>query len=111
MVDLGRLRGGGFVVIGRAGMDLYADPPGTALEDAGRFDAALGGSAGNIAVGLVKLECEAALVSCLSDDAVGRWCLAQLRPGASIAAICASWAARRALRWPWWTPMATRPKE
>ena len=78
MVDLGRLRGGGFVVIGRAGMDLYADPPGTALEDAGRFDAALGGSAGNIAVGLVKLGCEAALVTCLSDDAVGRWCLAQL---------------------------------
>ena len=78
MPDLSRLRGRGFVVVGRAGMDLYADPPGTPLEEAQRFDAALGGSSANIAAGLVKLGCDAALVSCLSDDAVGRWCLGQL---------------------------------
>ena len=78
MMDLSRLRGRGFVVIGRAGMDLYADPPGTPLERATRFEAALGGSAANIAAGLCKLGCEAALVTCLSEDAVGRWCLGQL---------------------------------
>ena len=78
MPDLSRLRGRGFVVVGRAGMDLYADPPGTPLEEAQRFDATLGGSSANIAAGLVKLGCDAALVSCVSDDAVGRWCLGQL---------------------------------
>lgn len=47
MKDLARLHGKGFLVIGRAGMDLYADPPGTRLEDALQFTAALGGSSAN----------------------------------------------------------------
>ena len=37
------------LVMGRAGMDLYPDPPGTRIEDAAQMTAALGGSAGNIA--------------------------------------------------------------
>jgi 5-dehydro-2-deoxygluconokinase len=78
MADLGRLRGGKFLVIGRAGMDLYADPPGTRIEAATRFTTALGGSAANIAVALVRQGCGAALVTCVSDDAVGRYCMAQL---------------------------------
>ena len=60
-----------FLVVGRAGMDLYADPPGVEIEAAGRFVAALGGSAANIAVALVRQGCEAALVSAVSVDAVG----------------------------------------
>lgn len=63
-----------FLVLGRAGMDLYADPPGTRAEEAERFVSHLGGSAANIAVALVKLGAEASLVTCLSDDAVGRFC-------------------------------------
>jgi 5-dehydro-2-deoxygluconokinase len=59
-------------------MDLYADPPGTRVQDAGRFTAALGGSSANIAVALVRQGCRAALVSTLSDDAVGEFCLAEL---------------------------------
>lgn len=78
MADLSRLGGRSFLVLGRAGMDLYADPPGTRMEDALRFTAALGGSAANIAVALVRLGCRAALLTCVSDDAVGRYCLAQL---------------------------------
>lgn len=78
MADLARLSGRNFLVIGRAGMDLYADPPGTRTEDATRFTAALGGSSANIAVALTRQGCKAALLTCVSDDAVGRFCLNQL---------------------------------
>lgn len=78
MADLARLSGGNFVVIGRAGMDLYADPPGTRLEEVTRFTTALGGSSANIAAALTRQGCRAALVTCVSDDAVGRFCLNQL---------------------------------
>lgn len=62
-----------FVVFGRAGMDMYADPIGTKSEHAELFRADLGGSSANICAGLVKLGCEAALVTSISDDAVGRF--------------------------------------
>jgi 5-dehydro-2-deoxygluconokinase len=78
MAGLARLSGRNFLVIGRAGMDLYADPPGTRVEEATRFTTALGGSSANIAVALVRQGCRAALVTCVSDDAVGRFCLNQL---------------------------------
>lgn len=73
-----RMRLNRFVVLGRVGMDLYADPPGTRIEDARAFVSAIGGSAGNIAVALARQGAGAALVSCVSDDAVGRYCLAEL---------------------------------
>ncbi len=72
------LKGNRHLVLGRAGMDLYADPPGTQIPDATRFVAHLGGSAANIAVALARHEAKAALLTRLSDDAVGRFCLAQL---------------------------------
>ena len=78
MADLSRLAGRRFLIIGRAGMDLYADPPGTTVEEATRFVAHLGGSSANIAVALVRQGCGAALLTSVSDDAVGRFCLAQL---------------------------------
>ncbi|MCU0903346.1 MAG: 5-dehydro-2-deoxygluconokinase [Tabrizicola sp.] len=78
MADLSRLAGRRLLVIGRAGMDLYADPPGTKVEEATRFVAHLGGSSANIAAALVRQGCEAALLTCVADDAVGRFCLAQL---------------------------------
>lgn len=73
-----RFRLNRFAVLGRCGMDLYADPPGTRIEQATRFTAALGGSAGNIAAALARQGARTALVSCVSDDAVGRFCLAEL---------------------------------
>jgi 5-dehydro-2-deoxygluconokinase len=67
-----------FVVLGRAGLDLYADPIGTRIEAAAGFVAHLGGSAANIAVALARQGSKAALISRVSDDAVGHFCLAQL---------------------------------
>jgi 5-dehydro-2-deoxygluconokinase len=67
-----------FLVLGRAGMDLYADPPGARTEEAMRFTSALGGSAANIAAGIVRLGGAASLVTTLSDDAVGRYVSRQL---------------------------------
>ncbi|WP_255465880.1 5-dehydro-2-deoxygluconokinase [Salipiger sp. IMCC34102] len=78
MTDILDRDGAGFLIIGRAGMDLYADPPGTTIETATAFTAALGGSSANIAAGLCRQGMRAALVTCVSDDAVGRFCLAQL---------------------------------
>lgn len=74
-----RMRLNRFVVLGRVGMDLYADPPGTRIEQAQRFTTAIGGSAGNIAVALARQGAQAILLSCVSDDAVGRYCLAELQ--------------------------------
>ncbi|MCB1358529.1 MAG: 5-dehydro-2-deoxygluconokinase [Maritimibacter sp.] len=67
-----------FVVLGRVGMDLTAEPIGVATPEATGMMVSMGGSSANIAAGLVKLGCEAALVTCVSDDAVGRYCLNQL---------------------------------
>ena len=67
-----------FVILGRVGMDLYADPPGARIEEARAFTTAIGGSAGNIAVALARQGCQAALLTCVSDDAVGRYCMGQL---------------------------------
>lgn len=67
-----------FLIIGRAGMDFYADPPGTRTEEAKQFVSHLGGSSANIAVGLTKQGGKAALVTSVSDDAIGRFCINQL---------------------------------
>lgn len=68
-----------FLVLGRAGLDLYADPPGTRTEDALMFSAALGGSAANIAAGIARLGGHADLVSMVSNDAVGRYTTNELK--------------------------------
>ena len=70
---------------GRAGMDLYADPPGTRTEEAQSFTSALGGSAANIAAGIVRLGGKASLVTTVSDDAVGRYMRRVERYGIDIA--------------------------
>jgi 5-dehydro-2-deoxygluconokinase len=66
------------LVLGRAGMDMYADPPGTRIAAATRFMPALGGSAANIAVALVRQGQAANLLTVVSDDAVGDYVLAEL---------------------------------
>lgn len=77
-MDSKRLLARNFLVIGRAGMDFYPMPVGCKTEDATEFVAALGGSSANICVALVKQGCKASLVTRVSDDAVGRFCLNQL---------------------------------
>lgn len=60
-------------------MDMYADPPGAKVEEAEHFYTSLGGSSANICVALCKLGGQATLVTCVSDDAIGRYCLNQLK--------------------------------
>lgn len=67
-----------FAVLGRVGLDLYADPPGTTVEAARAFFPAIGGSAGNIAVALARQGSPADLITRVSDDAVGRYCRGEL---------------------------------
>lgn len=78
MADLARLKGRNFVIVGRAGMDFYPDPPGTKTEHATRFFACLGGSSANIGVAITRLGGRAALVTCVSDDAIGRFAMNEL---------------------------------
>ncbi|MDF1607392.1 5-dehydro-2-deoxygluconokinase [Hoeflea sp. YIM 152468] len=72
------IRARNFLVIGRVGMDLSPDPAGTRTRDATSMMVAMGGSSANIAAGLVKFGCKAALLTKVSDDAVGWYCLNQL---------------------------------
>ncbi len=74
-----RLQRKQFLSIGRAGIDFYPEPPGTETEHATNFSAHVGGSAGNIAIALVKLGCQCELVTCFSDDAIGRFTTNKLR--------------------------------
>ena len=78
-MGLDSLKKNSFLVVGRAGLDLYAEPPGTCMEDAEHFYATVGGSAANIAVGIVRQGGQAALLTCVSDDAVGRSTIKKLK--------------------------------
>jgi 5-dehydro-2-deoxygluconokinase len=73
------IRANNFLVIGRVGIDFFPDPPGTKTEDATTMSVGMGGSSANIAVGIVKLGGKAALITSVSDDSIGRYCLNQLR--------------------------------
>jgi len=59
-------------------MDFYPDPPGTKTEEATHFFACLGGSSANIGAAITRHGGHAALVTSVSDDAIGRFALNQL---------------------------------
>lgn len=67
-----------FLIIGRAGVDIYPEPPGTKTENATHFVTHLGGSSANIAVALTKLGGKCKLLTSISDDALGRLVINQL---------------------------------
>lgn len=71
---LAGIRQNRFVVVGRVGMDLFPTTPGIGIEEADSLHVDMGGSSANIAAGIVKLGGKASLVTCVSDDAVGRAC-------------------------------------
>ncbi|MDB4254939.1 PfkB family carbohydrate kinase, partial [bacterium] len=72
------IRANNFVVVGRAGIDLYTDA-GVATEDAETVTVGLGGSSANIAAGICKLGGQASLVTRVSDDSIGSYCIGQLK--------------------------------
>ena len=61
------------LVVGRAGLDLYADPVGTSIENARKFTSQLGGSAANIAAGLAAQGVKVSLLAGISNDAIGEF--------------------------------------
>ena len=73
------IRKNNFLVIGRVGIDFFPDPPGTKTEDATIMSVGMGGSSANIAAGIVKLGGQATLVTSVSDDSIGRYCVNQLK--------------------------------
>ncbi len=78
MTGLSRISRNDFVIIGRAGMDFYPEPPGTKTEEGSHFFACLGGSSANIGAAITRHGGKAALVTSVSDDAIGRFALNQL---------------------------------
>ena len=66
------------LVIGRAGMDIYPEPPGTKIDEVQNFSTHLGGSAANTCVALSKLNVASDLVTCISDDAIGNYIFKKL---------------------------------
>lgn len=66
------------LVIGRAGMDIYPEPPGTKISDVQNFSAHLGGSAANTCVALSLHNIATDLVTCISDDAIGEFIFKKL---------------------------------
>lgn len=67
-----------FIIVGRAGIDFFTDA-GVAAEDADRVTVGLGGSSANIGAGICKLGGNASLVTRVSDDSVGSYCVGQLK--------------------------------
>lgn len=67
-----------FIIVGRAGIDFFTDA-GVAAEDADRVTVGLGGSSANIGAGICKLGGKASLVTRVSDDSVGSYCIGQLK--------------------------------
>ena len=61
------------VVLGRLGVDLYAEQLGAPLEHATTFAKYLGGSSANIAVGCARLGLRTAMISRVGDDHMGRF--------------------------------------
>ena len=75
---LNKIKENNFLIIGRAGVDIYPEPPGTKTENAKNFVTHLGGSSANIAVALTMLGGNCNLLTSVSDDALGKLAINQL---------------------------------
>ena len=67
------------LVIGRAGMDIYPEPPGTKISEVKSFSTHLGGSAANTCVALSQLGVKSDLLTCVSEDAIGEYIFEKLK--------------------------------
>ena len=67
-----------FLLIGRAGVDIYPDPPGTKTENAKKYVTHIGGSSANMGVQLTKHGGSCSLLTRVSNDALGKFALNQL---------------------------------
>jgi 5-dehydro-2-deoxygluconokinase len=67
------------VTVGRVNMDLYSRDIGAAFEDVTSFDAMVGGSPTNIAIGTARLGLRSGAATAAGDDRVGDYVLRYLR--------------------------------
>ena len=67
------------VSLGRANLDLYSQDIGADFEDATGFDAMVGGSPTNIAIGVARLGLRPSLLTAVGDDRTGGFVLRSLR--------------------------------
>lgn len=75
---ISKIKKNNFLLIGRAGIDIYPDPPGTKIDSAEKFVSHLGGSSANMGVELTKFGGSCSLLTRVSNDALGRLALNQL---------------------------------
>ena len=64
------------VTLGRVSMDLYAQQIGADFADVASFEAMIGGSPSNIAIGTARLGAASAAVTAVGPDEIGRFVLA-----------------------------------
>ena len=75
---ISKIQQNNFLLIGRAGVDIYPDPPGTKTENAINYVTHLGGSSANMGVQLTKYGGICSLLTKVSNDALGKFVLNQL---------------------------------
>ena len=75
---ISKIQKNNFLLIGRAGVDIYPDPPGTKTENANKYVTHLGGSSANMGVQLTKYGGSCSLLTRLSNDALGKFAINQL---------------------------------
>ena len=75
---ISKIQKNNFLLIGRAGVDIYPDPPGTKTENANKYVTHLGGSSANMGVQLTKYGGLCSLLTRVSNDALGKFALNQL---------------------------------
>ena len=75
---LSQIKKNNFLLIGRAGVDIYPDPPGTKTENANKYVTHLGGSSANMGVQLTKYGGSCSLLTRVSNDALGKFVLNEL---------------------------------
>ena len=75
---ISKIKKNNFLLIGRAGVDIYPDPPGTKIENAKIFVTYLGGSSANTGVELTKFDGLCSLLTRVSNDALGKLAINQL---------------------------------
>ena len=75
---ISKIQKNNFLLIGRAGVDIYPDPPGTKTENAKNYVTHLGGSSANMGVQLTNHGGSCSLLTRVSNDALGKFILNQL---------------------------------
>ena len=75
---ISKIQKNNFLLIGRAGVDIYPDPPGTKTENTNKYVTHLGGSSANMGVQLTKYGGSCSLLTRVSNDALGKFAVNQL---------------------------------